>query len=244
MEDLDGALWDIVDRKSYVKHQPKDAQLCIEAGANVNCERPMGYPCDEDPSKRETPLLIAITRYMPKMVKRLLALGADPSALTGASDGRTVLHVTAVYDLAEIAGMLIKAGVSIEKKDTFGWTALHLAVFECHRHHLTVRMLLANGANVNAMDDTGRTPLQIVLEYGGCFSNELKEILIENGADLSDKVVDGSYPEGEFAWKEKSWENWMKTMLKKERHHSGRRSRAFAMRQQEEPGAGVVIGGV
>ena len=117
----------------------------------------------------------------------------------------------------------------MEKKDTlFGWTALHLAVYQCHRHHLTVRMLIADGANVNAMDDTGRTPWQISLEYPQRFSQELKEILVENGADKPDKFVDINFPDGkwEFAWKERGEANWIKTLLKKERYRHGRRALA------------------
>ena len=186
--DLDRALWNVVDKRPY-KKQPRDAERCIAAGANVNCQRPMGYPCEEDPSKRETPLLVAIVHCMPKLVNRLLKLGADPSAETGSFGERTVLHIAALHGRAEMVGMLIKAGVSMEKKDTiFGLTALHLAVCRCHRHHLTVRMLIAGGANVNAMDDTGRTPWQISMENPQRFSPELKEILVENGADKPDKT--------------------------------------------------------
>jgi ankyrin repeat protein len=222
--DLDRTLWNVVDRRPY-KKQPRDTWRCIVAGGNVNCQRPMGDACNEDPSKRETPLLLAIYRGMPKLVNILLKLGADPSAATGAFGDRTVLHIAAIHNRAEIAGMLIKAGVSMEKKDTiFGWTALHLAVYRCHRHHLMVRVLIAEGANVNAMDDTGRTPLQIALEYGGRFSHELKEILIENGAELSDKKVDGDFPDGKFPstflsmgifQEEIVGKNWIKTLLKK-----------------------------
>jgi hypothetical protein len=185
--DLDHDLWKCIDRPPY-KNQSRDAQRCIEDGANVNCQRPMDIYGD-DLSKLETPLLVAICRCAPKLVKRLIELGADSSAEIDAFGERTLLHIAALHDRAETVGILIKAGVSMEKKDTiFGWTALHLAVFKCHRHHLTVRMLLMNGANVNAMDNSGRKPLDIALEYEGRFSPQLKEIL-SGGEELSDKTV-------------------------------------------------------
>jgi ankyrin repeat protein len=234
--DLDRALWNIVDKKNY-KKQRRDAKRCITDGANVNCLRPMD-PYGDDVSKLETPLLVTVYRQNPKLAHRLLWMGANLSANTNAYGGRTVLHMAALHNSAEIAGMLIQAGASVEQKDTLhGWTALHLAVSECHRHHLTVRILLANGANVNAMDDSGRTPLRLAMEIGGRYASQCKEILIANGADLVGKVVNGSYPEGEFAWDERAGENWLETLQKKERHHSGRRDIAFAMGQWEQQGA-------
>ena len=197
--DVDGALWKVVGTRPY-KKQPRDAERCIAAGANVNCQRPVAYPWGEESSRRETPLLIAIAHCMPKLVNRLLELGADPNLETGALGERTVLHIAVLHNHPEIVGMLIKAGVFLEKKDTiFGWTALHLAVYSCHRHHLSVRMLLADGANVNTMDDTGRTPWQILLEYGGRFSQELKAILVENEADQPDKTVYGNFTDGKVS---------------------------------------------
>ena len=222
--DLDRALWKVVDTRSC-KKQLKDAERCIAAGANVNCQRPMGYPYEEDPSKRETPLLVAVYHGMPRLVNQLLELGADPNLETGAFGDRTVLHIAVLHNYPEIVGILIKAGVPLEKKDTiFGWTALHLAVYSCHRHHLCVRMLIAEGANVHAMDDTGRTPWQTNLEYGGRFSPQLKAILVENGADQPDKTVYRNFPNWEFEWKWKDGTNWMKTLLHKERYPRGRRA--------------------
>ena len=223
VEDIDRALWNVVD-KGKTKNISRDAEHCIAAGANVNCQRPMGYPCNEDPSKRETPLLIAIIRDMPKLVNRLIELGADPNAETGAFGDRTLLHIAALHSRPEIVGMLVKAGVSMEKKDTiFGWTALHLAVYQCPRRPWTVRMLIAEGANVHAIDNTGRTPWQISLEYPRRFSHQLKQILVENGADQPDKTVCRNFPDWEFEWKWRDGTDWIKTLLKKERYLRGRR---------------------
>jgi ankyrin repeat protein len=229
--DLDRALWGVVDAKFY-KKQPRDAARCIAAGADINCQRSVaGFPTGEAPPRPETPLLVATARGMPRLVNRLLELGADPNLEFGERPGRTLLHTAAWHNRAEIAGMLIKAGVPLERKDSLnGWTALHLAVVNCHRHHLGARQLLADGADTHALDDTGRTPWQLLLEYEGQrFSPELKEILVKNGADQPGKTVtDGGVTDGTFAWKTGAGADWMKTLLKKERYHSNRRAEALA----------------
>jgi hypothetical protein len=89
-------------------------------------------------------------------------------------------------------------------------------------------MLLADGANVNALDDTGRTPWQIHLEHGGRFSRELKATLVEKGADQPDTPVDRNFTDGTFAWKTRVGSDWVKTLLRKERYHSNRRADALA----------------
>jgi hypothetical protein len=177
--DIDRALWNVVDKRSY-KKQHGDAQRCVDSGANVNCQRPVD-PYGNDLSNCETPLTRAVALGTPKLVKRLLELGADPSATTGTA--RTVLHIAALNNRPQVVRMLLNAGVSTENKDTiYGWTALHIAVFQCNRDHATVRMLLAYGANVNAVDDTGHTPLDIMKEYEQRYSPELKEILLASAA--------------------------------------------------------------
>ena len=242
--DLDRALWTIVDKNPY-KKQPRDVQQCIKAGANINCQRPIDLHGADgvDVNKRETPLLAAIARYKPKLVKRLLELGADLSAATGAYGERTVLHIAALHDRAEIAGILVDAGMSMEYPDTvYGWTALHLAVYQARRRHETVRMLLAKGANVNATDDMGRTPLHIALEYGGRFRQQLLEILLAGGADLSAKTFDGKYPDASYPLCKQDYlhntdTRWIKTLLDKERLRRCEGGLAFAMGQHERLGA-------
>jgi hypothetical protein len=94
--DLDRALWNIVD-KEYHKKQARDAPSCVTDGANVNCLRPMDLYGD-DVCKLETPLLVAVYRQNPELVKRLLEMGANLSANTNAYGGRTVLHIAALHN--------------------------------------------------------------------------------------------------------------------------------------------------
>jgi hypothetical protein len=249
----DRALWNVVNKRSYEK-QSQDAQRCIAAGANINCQRPIDPYSDDDIFKRTTPLLVAITNHTPRLVKRLLELGADPNAATGAYGERTVLHMASLHNQSEIVGMLIGAGVSLEHKDTiYGWTALHIAVGTgFFTQHKTVRMLIAKGANVNATDHDGRTPLHIALEYFGTRNHRrLLEVLLAGGADLSAKTVDGMYPDASYVeqWRP-DWDSDehegsdederrlrdLKTLLDEERLRRGARGLAFAMGQHERLG--------
>jgi hypothetical protein len=236
MTDADRALWNVVQCSPY-RNQPQDAQRHISAGANVNCQR-LG---EFNPASgwRETPLLIATSRGSPELVKRLLKNGADTRLLT-IFGKRTILHIAAMWNRSESAGMLIEAGASLEQKDTIdGRTALHEAVFRAHRRHKTVRVLLAKGASVNATDDAGRTPLHIALEGGQRFQHQLVEILLASGADLSAKAVDGKSPYDLVS--EPNWELSIRPryglMLEMERLRRGLKALAFAMGQQERLGA-------
>jgi len=54
-------------------------------------------------------------------------------------------------------------------------------------------MLLKNGANINAKDNSGLTPLHLAAKYGRSYE-ELLPLLIENRADINAKTNDGKTP--------------------------------------------------
>ena len=89
------------------------------------------------------------------------ALLADGVAEIDSSDqnGDTALHLAALGGHLETAKALIAAGANGKVANAFGDTALHLAVLADNASADIIDLLVAAGADVNAKDDQGCTPL-------------------------------------------------------------------------------------
>ena len=72
----------------------------------------------------------------------------------------------------------------------FGTTLLHSASNSGNME--LVRLFIQEGADVNAQDEDGESPLHSAMARGDNY--DVARTLIENGADLSSKAVDGKTP--------------------------------------------------
>ena len=79
--------------------------------------------------------------------------------------------------------------ISLQAKDTWGYTPLHRAARNGHKE--LVQVLIANGAEVNAKDRWDCTPLHYAPFNG---RKELVEVLIANGSDVNAKDSWGGTP--------------------------------------------------
>ncbi|XP_077881112.1 ankyrin repeat domain-containing protein 65 [Ictidomys tridecemlineatus] len=90
---------------------------------------------------------------------------------------------------AALVMKLLRQGASVEEKDRFGRTPLHLAVLRGHAP--LVRLLLQRGAPVDAADCAGHTPLHDAAWQG---HSRVAELLLRRGAPVAARSGEGLTP--------------------------------------------------
>lgn len=153
-------------------------QLLVELGANIEAT---GFML-------RTPFLEASAKGHKKIVDYLADKGANVHVIDERGD--TALHWAACEGHYETVELLIKLGVDVHAKCDYGFTALHEA---CDRHHEVAAETLVKdgGANVDELDNDGRTPLHLA-----CMSGHYYAIvaMLELGADIEIMDKDGLKP--------------------------------------------------
>lgn len=119
-------------------------------------------------------------------VVKFIKQGVNVNAVD--KNGNTALIMAARFGELSIVKMLIKAGATIdEPRSPKGRTALMAALAYANGIEMT-KLLVENGANVNARAADGTTPL--IIAAAGAKYNVVK-YLIEKGADVNAKDNNG-----------------------------------------------------
>lgn len=129
------------------------------------------------PSGYEIPLFRAAESGSAECARAIIDAGADP--LKRDNQQRTALFYAASE---EVARELMRAGLSLDDRDTYSWTPLDDAVSSGPDAIPRIEALIAAGADVNATHDRGYT---VFMSAAGSMSRERRilEILVEAGAD-------------------------------------------------------------
>ena len=109
---------------------------------------------DAKPAPPDVDIFDALKSGNEEALKKLIASGAD---LNVKGPIGTPLTVTAIHGNTASAMLLINGGADVNAPGNDGSTALHAAAFFCRPE--IVKALLAKGANVNAQNLKGETPL-------------------------------------------------------------------------------------
>jgi len=179
-------------------------QAELDKGVDVNVKDRFGF----------TPLREAAWYGHKEIAELLLDKGTDVNA-KGGPVGRTPLHEAALRGHKEIAELLIANGADVNAKDNYGATPLDWAIddeiADLIRNHggktgeewtalidaaadgniEVVKQLLAAGANVNAKNKWGGTPLHWAARGG---HKEIVELLIAKGVNVNAKDDEGETP--------------------------------------------------
>jgi len=106
---------------------------------------------------RRTLLHVAAKKGLEESVKLLLGL---PARLTKDANGQTALHMAAIYSFPAVARLLLTHGrAHVDVRDANGRTPLHIAAKRGRKG--VARLLVRFGANPEAIDAAGETPLSL-----------------------------------------------------------------------------------
>ncbi|WP_353273625.1 ankyrin repeat domain-containing protein [Wolbachia endosymbiont (group A) of Agelastica alni] len=149
-------------------------EVLLTAGANVNAEN----------KNKWTPLYLAAVRGHKDVLEVLLTAGANVNAQD--ENGKTPLYYACStrYYNKDIVKVLLQNGAKVDAT-----IPLHMAAE--HGDIEIVNALIGKNANVNEVDENGRTPLHLATELSRKY---VVEVLLTAGADINAQDKNGKTP--------------------------------------------------
>jgi len=161
-----GAGASVLHYAAYAGHQ-KLAEWLLKQGADVNLADVDGY----------RPLHVAVLHRRSDLVRLLADKGADLEARK--DDGNTCLMDASHFGDRDIVAVLLEKGASINaRSESTGRTALHHALGQ----DAVLRLLIERGADLNAEDGSGLTPLSLAVRRG---LSDAADVLRQHGARVA-----------------------------------------------------------
>jgi RNA polymerase sigma factor (sigma-70 family) len=131
-----------------------------------------------------TPLALSAHFGQIDTLQFLIAQGGDMNAISKHAMEVTALHAALFGRRVEAARALVAAGADVTLKRggagwaRAGWTALHY----CAGYGLAelIEPLVERGADINVLDDEGKSPLRVALDSA---QHQIADLLLQMGAD-------------------------------------------------------------
>ena len=169
------------------QHEIETLRTWINAGAEMPGRAIETVAVERETNPAVQRLIDAIANHDLGRIKSLLA--ADKSLAKAADgSGSTLLMHGAASGTVPIMQALIDAGADVNAKNSRAATALHWAAADAAK----VKLLLLNGASVDAKTVEGRTPLFAAATMPG--SGPVMRHLLEAGADVNAATLIGTTP--------------------------------------------------
>lgn len=106
-------------------------------------------------------------------------------------DGFTPLALASFFGNTDVAEFLVNQGANVELPATNPMLVAPIHAAVAGKHRAIARMLVENGANVNARQQHGWAPLHAAAQNG---DEELVRLLLDNGADREVRSEGGQTP--------------------------------------------------
>ena len=178
-QDLGSERWTTLHSCAYFDWNARAAQLLVSGGADLEAVTRDGH----------TPLMLALRAGNTKMALELVRLGAKNVDGKNGVPEETLLHVIARQCSEVSVGAdietLVVAGADLEAVDRMQRTPFITAALHNNAH--ACRKLIELGANVNARDAYGTTPLRAASEKETI--GTISAWMIEQGAAVSDESL-------------------------------------------------------
>jgi len=150
-------------RASMAGLTPLHAACIQHVAATVRVLCDAGAPLEMRDRGMFTPICNASEWGRSDIVSLLLEKGADPNA--SGWNGNIGLHIAAWKGREEVVDVFLRdTRVDVNTKNSYGFTALHLAALA--ESYSIVQKLLQHGADVNSQDNDGSTPLHFAIDSG------------------------------------------------------------------------------
>lgn len=168
------------------RDQSNAVDALLASGADINKKSRDGH----------TALELSMDVLNKTLVARLLELGVDPNVALPSGETPLIVAVREP-EWRHLVGPMVAAGAFLETQGTFQHTPLGFAASSGSTE--LVRLLLEAGADVNAMNDDGETPLMRAAASQEEGHNHVVALLIEAGANATARDRNGGTALGKAA---------------------------------------------